>query len=147
MILEKIGLPLVGFTAHEPVEVLETHPARPLVIRSSQAVDISRSIMVLAKPRGGVTVLLQDLADGGAILCDNRIITWIACGLFRDHTKARGVVIAAGNQRRARGRTERSGVELRVTQSRFCNPVHGRRWDHAAESTIPSVALVVGHDQ
>ena len=82
MILEKVRLPLVGLTAHKAIEVLEAHSARPLVKRSGQAVDIGRCVMVLAEPGGGITVFLQDLADGGAVLCNDRIITRIARGLF-----------------------------------------------------------------
>ena len=38
MILEKIGRPLVGLAAHEPVEIFEAHPRRPLVVGPGDAV-------------------------------------------------------------------------------------------------------------
>src|SRR5438876_485890 len=68
MIAEEKGGPLIGFTAHEPVEVIEAHPARPLVEGSSQAIEIGRRVMVLAEPGRGVAVLLQYLADGRFVL-------------------------------------------------------------------------------
>ena len=103
--------------------------------------------MVLAEPGGGVTVILQNLAHSGAILRDNRIITWVARRLLCDHTKARRVVVAAGNQGCTCGRAEGGGVELRVAQSRFRDPIHRRRRDHAAKGAGDAIALVVGHDQ
>ena len=133
MIAEKIGRPLVGLTAHEPIEVLEAHPARPLVEGSGQAVEIGRGVVVLAEPRCGVAVLLENLADGGAVLVDDGVIARVSRGLFADHAEAHRVVVAAGDQRRARRRAERGGVELRVAQSRLRDPVHGRRRDDAAK--------------
>ena len=56
-------------------------------------------------------------------------------------------MVAAGNQGRACGRAERGGVELRVAQSRFRDPVHGRCRDHAAKGAGNAIALVVGHDE
>src|SRR5262245_34475340 len=50
VVSEQKGLPLVGLAAHEPVEVLKPHSARPLVERSGQAVEIGRGVMVFAKP-------------------------------------------------------------------------------------------------
>src|SRR5882762_11028443 len=101
MILEEIRLPLVGLTAHEPVKVLEAHPARPLVKRSSEAVGVGGRIVVLAEPRRGVTVALEDRADGSAVLFNDGIITRVARRLLGDHSKTRRVVVAASDQGRA----------------------------------------------
>ena len=108
MISEEIGRPLIGFTAHEPIEVLEAHPAGPLVEWSSQAVEIGRRVMILAEPRRGVAVLLKDLADGRLVLGNDTVVARVAGGLFGDHTKTRRVVVAAGDQGRSRGRAKRS---------------------------------------
>ena len=140
-------MPLVGLTAHEPVEVLEAHPAGPLVEGSSQAVEIGRRVMVLAEPGRGVAVLLKDLADGRFVLGNDAVVARVAGGLLGDHTKTRRVVVAAGDQGRARGRAERGGVELRVAQSRLRDPVHRRRRDHAAKGAVDAIALVIGHDE
>ena len=59
--------------------------------------------MILAEPGGGVTVLPQDLANGRAILVNDRIIARKTGRHFRDHTKADRVVVASGDQRGARG--------------------------------------------
>src|SRR4029077_13939899 len=117
MISEEIRGPLFGFTAHEPVEVIETHPAGPLVERSSQAVEIRRRVMVLAEPGRGIAVLLEDLADGRFVLGNDAVVARIAGGLLGDHTKTRRVMVAPGNERGARWRAKRGRVELCVTQS------------------------------
>ena len=69
----------------------------------------------------------------------------MACS--RDHAEADRVVVAAGDQRRARRRAERGGMELRVAQARFREPIHRRRRDDAAKGAGDAVALIVGHDQ
>jgi hypothetical protein len=68
-------------------------------------------------------------------------------GQFADDAEANRVVVAAGDQRRARGRAQRGGVELRVAQSRLGDAIQRRRRDDAAEGARNPVALVVGHDE
>ena len=111
------------------------------------AVEIGGCVMVLAKPRGGITVLLQNFADGGALRTDDGIIAREARGHLADDAEADRVVVAAGDQRRARRRAERGGVELRVAQPRLGDAIHGRRRDDAAKGARHAVALIVGHDE
>ena len=89
--------------------------------------------MVLAKPRSGVTVFLEDFANGSVFLTDHRVITRIAGRHFADDAITDRVVIAAGDERRPRRRAESGGMELRVAQPRFGDTVHGRRRDDTAE--------------
>jgi hypothetical protein len=56
-------------------------------------------------------------------------------------------MIAPRNERRARRRAERRGMELRVTQTGRRDPVQRRRWDNAAEGARGAEANVVGHDE
>src|SRR5690349_24154846 len=58
VIAKEKGRPMIGLATHEPVEILETHPTRPLVERAGETVEISRGIVVLAEPGGRVTVFL-----------------------------------------------------------------------------------------
>src|SRR4029077_17065704 len=97
--------------AHEPVEILETHADRPLIEWASGAVEIGRSVMVLAKPRCGITVLSENRSDCGALRADNGVVTREASGHFADDAEADSVVVAARDQRRPRRRTKRRGVE------------------------------------
>src|SRR4030095_3518929 len=107
MIAKEKGCPLIGFTAHEPVEVVKAHSARPLVEGSSQAVEIGRRVRVLADPGRGIAVLLEDLADRGFVLGNDTVVARVAGGLLGDHTKPRRVMVAPGDQGRARGAPKR----------------------------------------
>ena len=147
MIAVQVGRPLVGLAAHESVEIFEAHAGRPLVEWPRHAVLIGGRVMVLAEPRRGVAILLEDLADGGALGADDGIVAREAGGHFADDAEADRVVVAAGDQRRARGRAKRGGAELRVAQPRLGDAIHRRCRDDAAKRARDAVALVVGHDE
>ena len=147
VISEQVGRPLVGLAAQEAVEIVEAHSRRPLVEGSRDAVLEARRVVVLAEPRRGIAVTLQDRTDGRILGADERVIARIARRELRDHTEAHRMVVAAGDERRARRRAERGGIELRVTESRLGDPVQGRRRDDATERAADAVALVVGHDE
>src|ERR1700730_16296981 len=57
------------------------------------------------------------------------------------------MVVAAGDQRSSRRRTEGSGVELRIAQPRLGDAVQGWCRDNAAKGATHAVALVIRHDQ
>ena len=103
--------------------------------------------MFLAEPRRGIAVLLEDFSDGGLVRLDDGIIARIAGGQLADHAEADRVMIAPGDERGARRRTERSRMKLRVAQSRLGDAIHRRRRDDAAERARNTVALVVRHDE
>ncbi len=94
-----------------------------------------------------VAVVLENPADGRLVLRDDAVVAREARGLFRDHAEARRVMIAAGDERRARRRAERRGMELRVAQPGLRDAVQRRRRDDAAEGARRAEADVVGHDQ
>ena len=146
-VTEEVRLPLAGVAADEPVEILEAHADGPLVEWTDLARSEGRRVVVLAEPRGGVAVFLENLADGRYILRDDAVVAREPRGLFRDHAKARRVMIAPGNERRARRRAERRGMELRVTETGHRDPVQCRRWDNAAEGARRAEADVVSHDE
>src|SRR5450432_2673889 len=147
MILEQVGSPLVGLASHEAVEILEAQSRGPLVERTGHAVLIGRSVVVLPKPGGRITIILENIANGGVLYSDDRVVAGKAGGEFADYARPDRVMVAAGNQRRARGRAKRGGMELRVTQPGLCHAIHSGRRDDAAESTRDAIALVVGHDE
>ncbi len=131
----QVRLPLAGVAADKAIEVLEAHAVRPLIEGPGLGRLIEGSVVILAEPRGRVTVLLQDFADGAVLLPDNRVVARESSRDFAHHTEASHVVVAAGDQRSARGRAQRGGVEIGVTQSVFCDSIHcGGRYD-AAEGT------------
>ena len=116
---EQIRRPLVGLAAHEAVEIVEAHARRPLVERTGHAVLEVRRVVVLAEPRRGVAVVLEDRADGRVVRTDDRVIARITRRQLGDDAEARRVMVAAGDQRRPRRRAQRGGIELRVAQPAF----------------------------
>ena len=81
------------------------------------------------------------------VLADDAVVAGEARRLLRDHAEADRVVVAPGDQRRARRRAQRRRMELRVAQPRVGDAVERRRRDHAAEGARRAEADVVGHDQ
>ena len=118
-VAEEVRLPLVGVAADEAVEILEAHAGRPLVERPDLAGREGRRVVVLAEPGGGVAVVLEDAADGGLVLGDDAVVAGEAGGLLRDHAEAGRVMVAPGDQRGARRRAERGGVNVVVAQPVF----------------------------
>ncbi len=132
-VAEQVRLPLVGVAADEPVEILKAHADGPLIERPDLAGRKSRRVVVLAEPRGGVAVVQQDAADGGLVLGDDAVVARKAGGLLGDHAEAGRVMVAAGDQRGARRRAERGGVDVVVAQAGLGDAVHRRRRDDAAK--------------
>ncbi|SPF33793.1 hypothetical protein SBDP1_1160025 [Syntrophobacter sp. SbD1] len=118
LIAKKVGRPLVGLAAQEAVEILKAHADRPLVEGARQTVLEARRVVVFAEPRGGIAVVSENRADGRILRSDVRVIARETGGQLRDHAEAHRVVVAPGDQRGARGRTQRGGVELCIAQSR-----------------------------
>jgi hypothetical protein len=92
-------------------------------------------------------VLLQNCAYRTAILPDDRVVARKPRRRLAHHAKAGHVMVAPGDQRRAGRRTQRSGMELRVPQSRLCDPIECGRRNDATERARRAEADVVGHDQ
>ena len=88
-VAEQERRPLIGLAAHEAVEVVEAHAERPLIEWPGLAVLERRRVVVLAEPRGGVAVLLEDCADRGVLDADDAVVAGKAGGLLGDHAEAR----------------------------------------------------------
>src|SRR5258708_21409864 len=96
MILEEVGRPLVGLTPHEPVEILEAQYRGPLIERTGRAVLIGRSVVILAKPRVRITVILNNIADASDLYPDDRVVSRITRRAFPDYPRPHTMLSAAG---------------------------------------------------
>ncbi len=143
----QVRLPLAGVAADEAIEVLEAHAVRPLVEGSGLGRLIEGRVVILAEPRGRVPVVLQDGADGAVLLPDDRVVTRESRRDFAHHAEAGHVVVAPGDQCRARRRAERRGVEIRVTHPALRDAIEGRCRNDATEGARRAEPAVVGHDQ
>src|SRR5262249_42736658 len=83
----EVGLPLTGVTAHEAIEIFKAHAVGPLVERPGLARLEGRGVVILAKSRRRVAVILQNPPDGRLGTGDDRVITRVASRLLGNHTK------------------------------------------------------------
>ena len=123
-VAEEKRRPLVGLAPHEAVEVIEPHPARPLVKGPRRTYLIAGRVVVLAEPRRRVAVLLQDRTDGGTLRPDDGVVPRVSSGHFGDHAKAHRVMVAARDQRRpaSASREQLSGTGCNVVRRSRCGP-------------------------
>ena len=70
-IAEQVRLPLAGVAADKAVEIIEAHTVGPLIERPGLARLERGRVVVLAEPRGCVSVLLQDCTDGALVNRDD----------------------------------------------------------------------------
>ena len=103
--------------------------------------------MILAEPRGRVPVVLQDGAERAVLLPDDRVVARESRRDFAHHPEAGHVVVAPGDQGRARRRAERRGVEVGVTQPVLRDTIQCRRRNDPAERARRAEPGVVRHDE
>src|SRR5215469_7271004 len=140
-------MPIVCIAAQEAVEVLKAQPAGPLVEWPGGALLPVGDQVMLAKPRRVVAVAQKNIADGACALGNDRVIARIASGKLGDIPVANTVMIAAGQQRGARWRTQCGSMELIVANPLLVNSLKARSWDRAAEGAGRTEASIIGQDQ
>ena len=143
---EERRVPLARVAADEAVEVFKAQPGRPQVERPGLAGLPVGDVVVLAVPGGVVAVLLQDLGERPVALRHERVVAGEARGQFHDDAGVGAVMVAPAEQRGARGRAQRRGVELVVAKAVLRQPVHRRRRDRSAERGRRPEAHVIGED-
>src|SRR5262245_66580437 len=85
-VLEQNRIVLVGLATDEAVEVVEAQSLRPTVEGTGDAALPVGRVVVLAEPRCGVTVVLQDRTDGGRIAADLDVVVGEARRRFSDYS-------------------------------------------------------------
>jgi hypothetical protein len=106
----------MGFTADEPVEIVEPHAGRPAVEGTGDTALPVRRVVVLAEPGSRVAVALKDCTHGRGALRDHVVVAGEARCPFRKKADAAIMVVASGDQRRARRSADGRGVEAVVAQ-------------------------------
>ena len=140
-------IPLVGLAADETVEVLEAAAAgRPGIERSGRARFPDRHFVALAELRGGVAIQLERPRERRHRVGQHRAVARRACRNLGDATHAHGVMVAAGQQRLARGRTQRGGVEAGELQPARCQFFRGGRLARPAKGAGCAEPDVVDQD-
>ena len=131
------GIPLVVLAADEAVEVLESAAAgRPRIERARRTGLPHRHLVTLAELRGRVAVEFERQRERRLGVGQHRAVAGRGGRDLGDAAHADRVVVAAGEQRLARRRAQRRGVEARVpaarpsraSRSSACGTARRRRW-------------------
>ncbi len=148
VVLDQVGIPLVGLAAQEAVEPVEALGQRPLRAAAGRGEVLDRDVVVLTQPHGRVAVVLQHLPDRRALGGQPAGGAGEAHRTLGDRRAPVHVVVAAGQERRAGGGAQRGGVPLGVGDAVVGEQVHGRHVDPAAVGRPRRQAgVVVQHDQ
>ena len=137
---------LVGLTADEPVEVLEPTVGGPLPERAHRARLPHGHLVALTELRGRVAVELEDLGQRCRGQRPHRRVAGRRSGKLGDGAHAHGVVVATGQERLARGRAQRGGVQTVELQPASGEPLGVGRGARPAEHTAGAEAAVVHED-
>ena len=126
-------IPLAGFTAQEPPEVVKAPGVRPPGERARRALLAIGCQVPLAERGRAVPVALQHLRERRAVFRNERRISGKAAGKLADRAEADRVVVAAGQQRGPGRRAQRRHMEPVVPGAFFSDPGHGGRSDRTAK--------------
>ena len=111
-------IPLVGLATDEAIEVFEpSATGRPGVERTGRTGLPHRNLVTLSELRRRVPVELERLGQRRLVVGQHRAVARRAGGDLGDAAHAHRMVVAPGEQRLARGRTQRRGVESRELQT------------------------------
>ncbi len=142
------GIPLVGLTAHEAVELVEARAAGPSVGRPGGADLPRRRLVVLAEEARAESVEPQHLRERRDTVGPGPGVTWERGSDLGDAPHVVHVVIAPREQGRPRWRTERGCVELVVAQAPAGQVVRCRHTHRPAKGARHAEAHVVDeHDE
>ena len=147
IVLHQQRRPLVGLAAQKAVIFFKTHAERPVIERPRRGVGGVGREVPFAQGHGVVAILLQHFGDRAGALGDRSIAAGIARRGLGDRGEADLVMVAAGQQRAARGRAQSRGVEIIVAQPFGGEPVEVGRLDRPAIGRKLPVADVVEHDE
>ena len=141
------GVVLVGLPADEPVEVLEpSTTGRPRIERAHRAGLPHRHLMALAELRRRVAIQPQRLRQRSARVRAQRVVARRRGRELGHHAHPHRVVVATREQRRARRRAQRGGVETVVAQAPARQAFGRRRVARPAERARRGETDVVKQD-
>jgi hypothetical protein len=148
VVLDQVGIPVVGFAANEAVVAVEAHAQRPALLAGAQGNISLGHVVVLAQPERAPAAVLQDLSDCGALLRNTGHVAGKSVRSFCDACTAVEVVVASSQERGARWRAQRRRVPLRVHQAVVGQLLQRRHVDPAAKRRpCGKAGVVVQHEQ
>ena len=147
-VLVQPRLPLRGLAGEEAVEIVKTNAlARgPEGERPHRRGLGCRSVVPLAESSALVAVVSQDLGQGRGRPGNHAGVAVPVHRAFRDGPGTHALVVAPGQQRRARRRADGGGVKGVVADARVGKFRQGRRADWSAEGIRQAEADIVEQD-
>ena len=146
VVAHQFGRVLVGLGIHEAVVAIEAAAERPAVERAGRARLGERRHVPLAQHVVAIAVRAQHLGDGARLLRDLAAIAGIARIEIGEAADAHRMMVAAGQQRGARGRAHRRRMEAGVAQAALGDRIHGRGRDRRAVAAEVGEADIVEQD-
>ncbi|MNV34612.1 hypothetical protein D3C71_1260390 [compost metagenome] len=147
VVVHQLRVVLVGVTAQESVEALETAPQRPTVVGAGGGIGLFRRQVPFAQAVGAVAHLAQDLREHAIGERHVAIGAGKTRGAVGQAPHVVGVVVAPGQDARPRGRAQRGGVHVVVQQPIGGQRIDMRRTDRTAIAPQVAVAGVIEHDE
>ena len=145
-VLHEARFPLRGFAGEEAVEILEAVARRPIGERPHRRRLVGGRVVPFAEGGGLVAVILQDLGNRrGSHRHDARVAVPIHRALG-DRAAADALMVAPGEQRRARGRTDRGGVKPVVADAFVAQPGKRRRVRETAKGIRHAEARIINEN-
>ena len=128
VVVDELGIELVGLTLEEPVVAVEAPLAGPLVVGPGRRRVLHIAEVPFAEGEGRVALVPEDLGDGGRVVGDLAAHVGVAAVEVRKRTHPDRVVVPPGQERRTGGRAQRGHMEIGVAKPAGCQPVDvGRR--------------------
>ena len=147
IVVGQVRVVLVRVGAEKTVETLEPAAQRPAVVGSRPRKFGGRREVPLSQGIRVVTVLEQDLRQKAVLERDVTVAAGKAGGAFGDAGHGVGMVVAAGQDARARGRTEGRGVHVVEEQPVLRQVVDVRRFNRTAVAAHLAETRVVLHNE
>ena len=132
VVVHQRGHPLVGLAGDETVVALEPARQRPARLRRAGRVLGGERQVPLADAQRGVALRAQHLGQEPVLARHHAVVAGKARGHLLDDADTVGVMVAPGEQARARRRADRRRVEVAVAQAARRQPVERRRADVGA---------------
>ncbi len=145
LVAHQVGRPLVGLAVEEAVVALETEPGRPGVERAVGPL-VAWGEVPLADGRRRVAPVEEHLGEGAGGVGDLARVARIVDGHVGQHPHADAVVVAPREQRGARGRAHRGGVEVREAQTPLGQAIEVRGLEVRPVAAQLGEPEVVEHD-
>ncbi len=146
VVADQVGIPLAGVAAQKAVKALESAAQRPPVERPGRGLELRRQQVVLADHERAVAAGQQHLGEEAVLERNSAVVSRVTGRELVDRRLRVRVVVAAGDDTRARRRAQRGGVRVRIQQAARGQGIQAGRGDRAAVTAELAVAGVVEHD-